>query len=81
MKSTFRLDLLNADAARIAVQRPAKECGVEFTEGATTKLVDDLREVAVQSPTGATEIQLGPLLSRYSCRWCVTGFGKSCRRV
>ena len=62
LKSTFRLDLLNADAARIAVQRPAKECGVEFTEGATTKLVDDLREVTVQSPTGATEIQLGPYI-------------------
>lgn len=62
LKSTFRLDLLNADAGRIAVQRPAKECGVEFTEGATTKLVDDLREVAVQSPTGATEMQLGPYI-------------------
>lgn len=62
LKSTFRLDLLNAECARVAVQRPARECGVEFTEGATTKLVDDLREVAVQGPTGATEMQLGPYI-------------------
>ena len=60
LKSTFRLDLLTAESARIAVQLPAKVAGVEVTEEATTKLVDDLRQVAVQGPTGATEHQLGP---------------------
>ena len=59
LKSTFRLDLLNAAGARVAIQRPARDCGVEFTEEATTKLVDDLRQVAVQGPTGVAEQQLG----------------------
>ena len=59
LKATFRLDLLNADGARLAVQRPARDQGVEFTEEAVTKLVDDLRQVAVQGPTGAIEQQLG----------------------
>jgi WD40 repeat protein len=60
LKATFRLDLLTAESARLAVQGPAKECGVVFTEEATTKLVDDLRQVAVQGPTGETVRQLGP---------------------
>jgi WD40 repeat protein len=60
LKATFRLDLLTAGSARLAVQGPAKECGVMFTEEATTKLVDDLRQVAVQGPTGETVRQLGP---------------------
>ena len=62
LKSTFRLDLLSVESAQIAVREPAKECGVEFTEEATTKLVDDLRQVAVQGPTGITEQQLGPYI-------------------
>jgi WD40 repeat protein len=60
LKATFRLDLLTEESARLAVQGPAKECGVMFTEAATTKLVDDLRQVAVQGPTGETVRQLGP---------------------
>ena len=62
LKSTFRLDLLTAENARVAVQRPARECGVTFSEEAVTKLVDDLRQVAVQGPTGATEMQPGPYI-------------------
>jgi WD40 repeat protein len=60
LNSTFRLDLLNADSARLAVQKPAREQGVDFTEEATTKLVDDLRQVYVRGPTGALEQRLGP---------------------
>jgi WD40 repeat protein len=60
LKATFRLDLLTEESARLAVQGPAEECGVVFTEGATMKLVDDLRQVAVQGPTGETVRQLGP---------------------
>ncbi|HZJ16259.1 MAG TPA: WD40 repeat domain-containing protein [Chthoniobacteraceae bacterium] len=59
LKSTFRLDLLTAEKARLAVQGPAHDEGVEFTEEATTKLVDDLREVTVQGPGGVPELRLG----------------------
>lgn len=60
LKSTLRLDLLTADCARLAIKEPARELGVEFTEEATTRLVDDLREVSVQGPSGETEHRLGP---------------------
>ena len=52
LKSTFRLDLLSADCARRAIQEPAREQGVDFTDAAALKLVDDLRAVAVQTPSG-----------------------------
>ena len=52
LKSTFRLDLLGLESARSAVQRPARESGIEFTEEAVTKLVDDLAEVTVQDREG-----------------------------
>jgi WD40 repeat protein len=60
LKSTFRLDLLNADNARLAVQQPAHEQGVDFTEAAAIKLVDDLRQVHVRGPTSGPEPRLGP---------------------
>jgi len=60
LKSTFRLDLLTVDCARRAIQEPARAFGVEFTEDATTRLVDDLRQVSVQGPSGAPEQRLGP---------------------
>ncbi len=60
LKSTFRLDLLTAESARLAVQQPAKDGGVEFTEEATTKLVEDLRQVVVQGPDGEAKSQAGP---------------------
>ncbi len=59
LKATFRLDLLNADGARLAVQRPARAQGVEFTEEATTKLVEDLSLVAVQGPMGVPMQKVG----------------------
>ena len=62
LNSTFRLDLLNAESARPAVQQPAREQGVDFTEEATTKLVDDLRQVYVRGPTGVLEQRLGPFV-------------------
>jgi conflict system STAND superfamily ATPase/WD40 domain-containing protein len=52
LKSTFRLDFLTAECARRAIQEPAREQGVDFTDAAAFKLVDDLRAVAVQTPSG-----------------------------
>ena len=58
--NTFRLDLLGQEAARQAIQQPARQAGVEFEDAAAEKLVDDLRRVRVQQPDGTLEPQLGP---------------------
>ena len=45
---TFRLGLLGTQAAKLAIQQPAKDKGVDFTDAATQKLVDDLSLMQVQ---------------------------------
>jgi WD40 repeat protein len=60
LATTYRLELLGEEAARLAVQEPARGAGVEFTDAAAVKLVDDLRRVRVQRPDGTTQEQLGP---------------------
>ncbi len=59
LRTTFRLDLLGEEAARLAVREPARLAGVDFMDTAAQKLVNDLRQVRVQRPNGATETQLG----------------------
>ena len=59
LNNRYRLDLLGVEAARMAVQRPAHQAQVEFTDAAAQKLVDDLRRVQVQRPDGSMEAQLG----------------------
>lgn len=58
--TTFRLDLLGIQAAREAITGPARANGVDFTDGAASKLVDDMRRVQVQRPDGTMESQAGP---------------------
>jgi len=55
----YRLDLLNVSGARAAARRPAMELGVDFTESAADRLLDDLRRVRVQRGSVVTE-ELGP---------------------
>jgi hypothetical protein len=62
LSNTFRLDLLGIQAARQAIQGPARQAGVEFEDAAVQKLVDDLRRVRVQRPDGEMEMQLGPYI-------------------
>ncbi len=57
--NTFHLELLGVKSAREAIQQPARQAGVDFTDGAASKLVDDLRRVQVQLIDGTTESQLG----------------------
>ncbi|NMR18687.1 WD40 repeat domain-containing protein [Cellulomonas fimi] len=54
-RTRYRLDLLTADQALEAVVEPAREAGVTFTDDAAHQLVDELRRVRVQRPTGTTE--------------------------
>jgi len=58
-RTTFRLELLSVDQALEAMRRPAQRVGVDFTEEAAHRLVDDLRRVRMQRPGGETEEVLG----------------------
>jgi YVTN family beta-propeller protein len=60
LSTTYRLELLGEQGARLAIQGPARQVGVDFTDGAAKKLVDDLRKMRVQQPDGTTEEQPGP---------------------
>jgi WD40 repeat protein len=60
LSNTYRLDLLGADAARQAIQRPTGEAGVAFDGSTAQLLVDDLRRIRIQQPDGAVVERLGP---------------------
>ena len=71
LRTTFRLDLLGEDAACLAMQRPARQAGVEFTDAAARKLVNDLRRVRLQGPEGTTEelgLYVEPVHLQVVCR-------------
>ncbi|MGH8906810.1 MAG: hypothetical protein ACRD0K_09915 [Egibacteraceae bacterium] len=59
LRTTFRLDLLGEAAARVAIQRPARDAGVDFSDAAARKLVDSLRQMRVRR-SGALVEALGP---------------------
>lgn len=56
LRTTFRLDLLSVDEALEAMRRPAADAGAILIEQAAQQLVDDLRTVRVQRPTGITKV-------------------------
>ena len=60
LATTFRLELLGEEAALAAIQEPARKAGVDFSDAAARRLVDDLRTVHVQRPDGSTAPALGP---------------------
>jgi WD40 repeat protein len=61
LRTRVRLDLLEQDAARRAIQKPAMTAGREITDEAAQRLVDELRLVNVQR--GEERVQLpGPVV-------------------
>ena len=60
LSTTYRLELLGKEAALEAIEKPARQAGVDFYPAAAGKLADDLRRVRVQRPDGTTKEQLGP---------------------
>lgn len=57
LRTTYRLDFLTLTAAKVAIQRPAHEREVDFTDEAATELVARLGRMLVQRPGyGAEEI-------------------------
>ena len=59
LRTTFRIDLLDTNAALRAIQRPAAECGVVVEDDAAQQLVDDLRRFRADEPP-ETVNALGP---------------------
>jgi len=58
LRATYRLDFLDTDAARIAIQQPAADHGVTVADDAADELLRRLRTVRVQSPSdGVEEVQ------------------------
>ena len=60
--NTFRLELLDERAALQAIQAPAQQAGVEFTQEAAERLVDDLRVVRVQNIDNTVTETVGPFI-------------------
>jgi hypothetical protein len=71
LRSTYRLDLLDAEAALRAAREPAARRGVEFKANAAAELVRDLRTVRVDSPRGGSDEHEGnfvePVLLQVVC--------------
>jgi hypothetical protein len=55
LRTTYRLDFLDRAAAKEAIQRPARQRGVEFTDDAAAELVTRLGKVLVQRPCHDTQ--------------------------
>lgn len=55
----YRLDLLDRNTARDAIQKPARDSGVAFTDLAAQKLIADLCQIQTQRPDGTMETQPG----------------------
>lgn len=72
LRTRFRLDLLEADAARRAAIEPARAAGVRFQEDAASSLIDELRLVTVQDPDGSARKSPGqfvdPVQLQVICR-------------
>ncbi len=72
LSATFRLDLLGIQEARDAIQKPARDAGVDFTSEAADKLVNDLRKVLVAGPDGkvaeAPGLYVEPVQLQVVCR-------------
>jgi hypothetical protein len=60
LASRFRLDLLDAYAAREAFAKTFGSVDISVAPEAADRLVDDLRSVQVQRPDGTSEVVLGP---------------------
>ena len=72
LSTRYRLELLGLDAAKEAMQKPARAAGVEFTDPAVDKLARDLAAMRIQQPDGTTQAVVGdhvePVQLQVVCR-------------
>jgi len=68
----YRLRLLQAEAALLAIKKPAEEQDVVFTDEAARRMTDDLRMMQVQQADGTTLLEAGlyvePVQLQVICR-------------
>jgi len=85
LTTTFRLNLLNEQAAQEAIQYPARAQQVHFTDAAAVQLVDNLRKVMVQQADGNSIEQLGnviePVQLQVVCRRLWEGLPKGVKSI
>lgn len=66
LRTRFRMERLDRDAALEAIRMPAQNAGCPFDEGVAERLVDNLRRIRIQPPGEATgheeEEVLGPFV-------------------
>jgi len=62
LQTRYRLDFLERPAAMQAIQHPARDLGVDFTDGAADLLVRDLSTIRVQRPSQEPELVPGPYI-------------------
>jgi Novel STAND NTPase 1 len=55
LSTTYLLDFLDIEAAKISIQQPSADLNVEFTDEAADELLRRLKTVKVQSPTDGVE--------------------------
>jgi hypothetical protein len=60
LRTWYRLDFLQKDAALRAIQKPAEDWGAKFTDEAAEQLFDDLARVDVEVPNRELEKSVGP---------------------
>jgi hypothetical protein len=60
--TTYRLELLTPAQAKLAIKYPPKKAGVNFTDKATDKLIDDLRKLRIQRPKESVRELQGPYI-------------------
>jgi len=65
LRATFRLDYLSRNAAKVAIQRPARERGVAFADDAAEALVEKLAKVVVARPYGPVKMVDAPYVQPF----------------
>jgi hypothetical protein len=55
LSTTYRLDFLDIEAAKVSIQEPSADLGVDFTDEAADELLRRLKTVKVQSPSDGVE--------------------------
>jgi hypothetical protein len=65
LQTTYRLDFLDIEAAKIAIRQPAAKQGVTVTDEATDELTRQLRTMRVQGPSDGIDLVEGPYVQPF----------------
>jgi hypothetical protein len=65
LQTTFRLDFLDTESAKVAIIEPARKHHVEVTDEAATELISRLRTIRVQSPGNSVKTVKGPYVQPF----------------